>query len=227
MHVAALLLRVLLDDTVGDDVVGQPLEQVEPELRAGLLPAPEHDGDLHLVTAAEEADDVTLLGLVVVLVDLGTELHLLDDGVGLVASGLAGLLGVLVLELAVVHELADGRARGRRDLDEVEIVLAGELHRLLDADDADLLAVGPDQADLGDADALVDAQFVADCVLQCVTVGTGARERPPPAGGGLVMTRPDADGDDVPPGRTARRPALELTRRAAAAGWEIGPPLAC
>ncbi|ERK63332.1 hypothetical protein HMPREF0682_1996 [Propionibacterium acidifaciens F0233] len=41
------------------------------------------------------------------------------------------------------------------------------------------------------------------------------------------MTRPDADGDDVPPGRTARRPALELTRRAAAAGWEIGPPLAC
>ena len=53
---------------------------------------------------------MTLLGLVVVRVDLGAKLHLLDDHVGLVPPCLAGLLGVLVLELPVVHELADRRA---------------------------------------------------------------------------------------------------------------------
>ena len=105
------------------DVLGQPLQQPEARARAGLLTTTEHDRDLDLVARLEEPHDVTLLGLVVVRVDLRSELHLLDDTFGLVAARLAGLLRVLVLELAVVHELADRRPRGRRDLDQVEIGL--------------------------------------------------------------------------------------------------------
>ena len=78
---------------------------------------------LTLSPAFEEAHDVTLLGLVVVRVDLRPELHLLDDGLLLVPARLARLLGGLVLELAVVHDLADRRAGRRRDLDEVEVGL--------------------------------------------------------------------------------------------------------
>ena len=108
-HVAAVLLRRGLDEAQLLDVVGQPLQQPEPELRPGLLATAEHDRDLDFVTGLQEPHDVTLLGLVVVRVDLRPKLHLLDDGVRLVASRFASLLGVLVLPLAVVHELADRR----------------------------------------------------------------------------------------------------------------------
>src|SRR4029453_7661553 len=50
---------------------GQRLQQPPSELGVGHLAAAEHDGDLDLVALLEEPLDVTLLGLVVVRVDLG------------------------------------------------------------------------------------------------------------------------------------------------------------
>ena len=105
---------------------------------------------------------MTLLGLVVVGVDLRTKLHLLDDHVRLVATRLASLLGVLVLELAVVHELADRRSRGRRHLDEIEVGLLRESQGVVDADDADGLAVRANEPNFGHPNPVVDAQLRAD-----------------------------------------------------------------
>lgn len=45
-------------------------------------------------------------------------------------------------------------------------MFAGKLQRLLEANNADLLPVGSDEADFGYPDPLVDAEFVADYVLQ-------------------------------------------------------------
>jgi hypothetical protein len=97
-----------------------------------------------------------------VLVDLRPELHLLDDHVRLVPAGFTGLLGVLVLELPVVHELADRRTCHRGDLDQVEIGLLSELEGFARGDDADGLAVGSDEPDLGYPDPVVDAELGAD-----------------------------------------------------------------
>ena len=124
---------------------------------------------------------MTLLGRVVVRVDLRPELHLLDDRVGLVAPGLTRLLRALVLELAVVHELADRRPGHRGDLDQVEIGFLGQAQRILDAHDADLLALGTDESDLGDADPVVDAGLGADGASSVSGQGTvlaEARARP-------------------------------------------------
>ena len=161
-HVAAVLLRLELDVAELLHVFGEPLEQPEPELRSRLLAAAEHDRDLDFVARLEEPHDVTLLGLVVVRVDLRPELHLLDDRVHLVAARFTGLLRGLVLELAVVHELADRRPGGRRDLDKIEIGLLGQPERIADGDDADLLTVRTDEPHFGDADPVVDAGFDAD-----------------------------------------------------------------
>ena len=90
-----------------------------------LLASAEHNRDLDLVALAKEPHDVTLLGLIVVSVDLGAKLHFFDDGVGLVATGFTGLLGVLVFELPVVHELADRGSTHRSDLDKVEVGFDG------------------------------------------------------------------------------------------------------
>jgi hypothetical protein len=97
-------------------------------------------------------------------VDLRPELLLLDRGELLVAAGLPGLLRALVLELPVVHELSDRWAGLSGDLDEVELGLLREPQGVLDAHDADLFPVRSDQADLGNADAVVDARLCADGV---------------------------------------------------------------
>src|SRR5690606_38980918 len=125
-HVAAVLLGRRLNEAQVLDVVRESLEQPEPELRARLLAASEHDRYLDLVAFGQEPLDVAHLGLVVVGVDLRTELLLLDQNVRLVPPSLARLHGGLVLELAVVHELGHRRARGRRHLDQIEIGLLGQ-----------------------------------------------------------------------------------------------------
>jgi hypothetical protein len=64
--------------------------------------------------------------------------------------------GLLVLELPVVHDLADGRFRQRRHLHEIKVRFLGRHERLLTRDDPDLRSVRADQAHLGGADTVVD-----------------------------------------------------------------------
>src|SRR5699024_2146899 len=161
-HVAAVLLGAGLDVPGLGDVVRQSLEEPEPELGPRLLTATEHDRHLDLGALLQETDDVPLLGLVVMRVDLGPELLLLDHGLLLVLPGLALFLRLLVLELAVVHDLGDRRARVRRDLDQVQVGLQGQSKSILDANDPDLLAPGADESDFGDTASFVDTCFGAD-----------------------------------------------------------------
>src|SRR4029079_10207128 len=115
-----------------------------------------------LVTRLEEPHDVTLLGLVVVDVDLRPQLHFLDHGVGLVTAALPLLLRGLVLELAVVHELGDRRPCHRGDFHQIKLSLTRQAQGVFDAYDPYLLSGGPDESDLGDANAIVDSRFGAD-----------------------------------------------------------------
>jgi len=84
-----------------------------PVLLAGHLTPPEHDRDLHLVPRLEELTGVVHLEPVVVTLDLGTHLDLLELRLVLLLLGLALAPVLLVLELAVVHDPADrGAGRG-------------------------------------------------------------------------------------------------------------------
>ena len=78
----------------------------------------------------------------------------------LAARLLPRLLGLLLLrvpELAVVHDPADRRRRGRRDLDQVELLAARRCaERVVRRHHAELRPVGVDHADLAGTDLLVD-----------------------------------------------------------------------
>src|ERR1700722_8965788 len=161
-HVAAVLLGRRLDEAVVGDVGAQPLQQPVAQLGPRLLASAEHDGHLDLRPRLEEADDVTLLGLVIVWVDLGSQFLFLDDCLLLVLARLARLLSRLVLELAVVHDLANRRFGVWGYFDEVEICIRGDAQCVFDAHNAYLLTAWSDQADFGYADALVDAGLSAD-----------------------------------------------------------------
>src|SRR4029077_9724375 len=124
------------------------------------LAAAEHDRDLDLVLALEEALDVTLLGVVVVLRDLRAELDLTNRDLLLMLAGGLELLRLLVLVLGVVEHTADGRTGLGGDLDEVEIALLRVPERVRSLHHADLAAVLADQAHFRHADTVVDPCLV-------------------------------------------------------------------
>jgi hypothetical protein len=160
-HVAPVLLRTLLDHRELAELLREAVEQLLAALGVGHLAAAEHDRHLDLVAPVEEADDVALLGVVVVLRDLRAELDLPHVDLRLVLARGLLLLGLLVLVLRVVEHAADRRLGLRRDLDEVEVLALRVAERLLRLHDPDLRARLVDEAHLGNADALVDAGRIA------------------------------------------------------------------
>ena len=159
-HVAALELGLRLDRGIGLEVLRQALEHVETLLRMRHLATAEHDGDLHARALLEEAEHVTLLGLVVADVDLGTELHLLDLDARLVLARCLGLHGLLVLVLTIVHDAAYGRIGVRSDLDEVEVLLVGDALRVANVEEPQLRAIDTDQAAPRRGDLVIDARVI-------------------------------------------------------------------
>ena len=129
-----------------------------------MLTTTEHDGALYLGTLFQEANNVWLFGLIIVIIDFRTELLFLDHSLLLVLTRLAGLLSLLVFEFAVVHDLCDRRLSVRGNLDQVQVCLKSELSCIISADDTYLFASGTDQTYFWYSDALINASFRADCV---------------------------------------------------------------
>jgi hypothetical protein len=165
-----LKLGLCLNDCILAELTRKPLENIETEFRMRHLAAAEHDRDLDLGVGRQEAQDVLLLGLVVVNVDLGTELDLLDFDLGLVLARELFLLGLLVLELPVVHNPAHGRVGKRRNLNQVEILLLGDSLGVRHRKDAQLAPINADKSALLGAYALVDPWFRAAADRQLTSV---------------------------------------------------------
>jgi hypothetical protein len=64
---------------------------------------------------------------------------------------------LLILELAEVHDFADRRFRGRRNLDKVETHGLGHANSVLGCHDALVFALMVDEANFGRADPVIDA----------------------------------------------------------------------
>ncbi len=109
-----------------------------------------------LVALLEKLDQVAQLDLVVALVGPGPKFHFLHVDLLLLELRLVGLFRLPVLELAVVHELADRRLGKRGNFHQIHLGFLGHLQRLRDRDDTDLFSVGSDQAHFGGVDLDVD-----------------------------------------------------------------------
>ena len=69
---------------------------------------------------------------------------------------------MLILELAEVHDPADGRLFVRCHLDEIEASLAGAVERLFRRDDPELFTVACDHPNRRDPDLLIDTMLLLD-----------------------------------------------------------------
>ena len=118
-------------------------------------------GDLHLVAGLDEAANRANFHGNVVVIRLGTDLDLFDLDDGLLPLGFALLLLLLVLVLAEVEDLADGRIALGIDLYEVETDFTGAAQSLVSRQNSQIRAVLRNDAYLGYADPVVDSNLGA------------------------------------------------------------------
>ena len=113
-HLAAFELGHVLDHRDIGQLIPDALQHAHPDVLVGDLATPITQRDLALVTVlGNETTQVAHLDVVVAVVRARTELDFLDLDDLLLALGFSGLLLLLVLELAVVHQATDwGIGRG-------------------------------------------------------------------------------------------------------------------
>ena len=157
---AAFHFRKLLD--LGDflEIVLHAFQQVGAAILVGHFPPAKAQRHLDLVALLEEALHRLDLHLIVVVVDVGPHLDLLDLDDLLLLLGLGLFLLLLVFVLAVIKDLAHRRLGVRRDLDKVKAGLLCDGERPVGRDDTALLAGVVNQKNLGNRDILVDARPV-------------------------------------------------------------------
>src|SRR5664280_231712 len=147
-HLPPFELGHVLDHRDIGQLVANPLEQTHADILVGDLAAPVAQRDLALIAVfLDEATQVPHLDRVIALVGARAELDFLDFDDLLLRLGLGRTLLFLVLELAVVHQPADRRIGLSDDLDEIDVLLAGEPQGFGDRDDAQrfvLRSVEPD-----------------------------------------------------------------------------------
>ena len=129
----------------------------------GHFATAEAQRDLGLVAVAEEANEAAQLRLEVVFIRGRTELDLLHLHDLLLRLGFLSLLLLLIAELAVVHQAADGRRRIGRNLNEVHVGVFRHAQSLDRTNNPDLGAVDAGQSDLGDSDLTIDPMLAILC----------------------------------------------------------------
>jgi hypothetical protein len=159
-HLAAFHARIGFDLGILGAILLDPLEQVHAELAVRKLAAAEAQSDLHLVAFADELVDRLHLRIIIMIVDVRTHLDLLDLLRLLALPGEVRLFLRLVLELADIEELGDGRVRIGGHLDQVEPEFLGLFHRLARVHHAEILALMVDHADLGRLNEFVKPRTV-------------------------------------------------------------------
>ncbi len=117
--------------------------------------ATEEDGDLHLVFVLQETLRLFDFEIDVVLASLRAEADFLSLGlVSVIAAVL--LLVLFVLELAEVHNAADGWLFIRSHFHQVQPRVSGAVQCFVRRDDPKLRTIGTDDANWGDTNLIVD-----------------------------------------------------------------------
>ena len=168
------------------------LDQFSPFLDVLHFATAEHDLDENLVVVFEEFLRLVHFGFDIVIAGGGTEanfLHLL-----LVSLCLDGLLRLREAELAVIHDLANGRTLSGSHLNQIEVRLASQIQRLLGGNDAEVFSVRTDQADGTETNLFVNTGIIAIPWTRGCCIAIGRRNRQSPSNRGIITTEPSDSG---------------------------------
>src|ERR1041384_8034456 len=153
----AFLPRTEFDNTAITDIMNQAFQDSASQASARHLASAEKDRCLDLVAFTEKTQHMVLFGLVIVIVHIDAELHFLDRDRLLMLLGFAFFFLLLVQEFPVIHDAANRGLRCGGNLYQVEVTFTGHLERFKRCQDADLLALIINHANLSRANTLVCA----------------------------------------------------------------------
>jgi hypothetical protein len=126
------------------------------KIHMGNFPAAEDDSYFCLVPFFNKPAGMLYLEVQVVIVGFGTKLDLLDHYLYLLLAGFLEFFALLVFEFAVIHDPANRRHRGRRYLNEVELLTFCKRQSFLKRQNTELLAVGADDPEFFRPNGLID-----------------------------------------------------------------------
>src|ERR1700691_190857 len=166
----AFLPRPELYDTVRFYIFNQPFEYLPAQPRPGHFAAPEKYRGLYLVSSIEKAEHMIFLGLVIMVVHIDAELDLFYGDRLLMLLGFTFFLFLLVEILPVVHDAAHGRLRGGRNLNQIQVLAAGQLESFEGRHYADLFTFVSDHANFTGSNAVVGSnKTFVDTVLRALS----------------------------------------------------------
>ena len=157
MQRIALLPRAKLHDAAVPDIADQPLENLPSQAGARHFAAAKKDRGFHFVAFIEKTQNVVLFGVVIVVIHVDAKFYFLDGDCLLVFLGFALFLFLLVEILPVIHDAANRGLRRGRNLDQIQVLFAGQPQRFVGRHDADLLAFIIYHANFACANALIGA----------------------------------------------------------------------
>src|SRR5438067_509573 len=163
----AFLTGAKLYDALFADVFDQAFQDLTSQVGARHLATTEENRRFDFVSLVEKAQHVVLFSFVIVVIHIDAELYFLDYDHFLMLLGLAFLLLLLIQEFPVVHDAAYRRRGCGRNLDQIQVLLAGHFQGFKRRQDADLLAFVINHADFAGSDAVIgaDKTFV-DTILR-------------------------------------------------------------
>lgn len=153
------MLRTLLDLSNIAKHFRHVREQLDTDIRMRVLPPTQPNSKLHFVAFFQEAASLVALHLDIMVVGIRLHPNLFELDDLLVLACFALLLGLVITELAVIHQPAHRRVGIRRDLDKIQTSLLSHLLSLEGRHDTYLLAQFVDQANLWHTDAPINTCF--------------------------------------------------------------------
>ncbi len=157
-------------------------QNVHPLILIDDVPAAKLDPGFDLVAVVEKSARVLRFEVEVVRVGMRPKTYFLHLHVLRLLTRFLLLLLELVPVLAVVDDFANRRAGRRRNLDQVEFIIACAPQRLIDIVNP-MIAIGLDKADLWAPYFFVDANFSCDGSLSLVVDKYGSSHRHKCVGG--------------------------------------------
>ena len=132
---------------MGLELVPNAFKEAHTEFLVRHFASAKPQRDLGFVAFREESNKIPELDLVIAFVSAGPEFDFLDLDLLQLELGFVLFLGFPVLELAEIHDPANGRLGHRRDLDQVEFSRFRASTRVCQGNNSELLTVFTNQAD--------------------------------------------------------------------------------
>jgi len=165
-HLPSFHLWHLFNRTVLFQVISDPGQKLRAQFLVRHLPTAESQGDFRFITVLKKLNELPELDLVIAFVRSRTEFDFLYMNLLLLAFRSLVFFVLFEQVLTKIHNSAYRRLRHRRNLDEVQSLILGQIDRCCEPHDPCLLTIRANNPHFGGLDFIVAPYALCNCDTQ-------------------------------------------------------------